>query len=164
MFADLRAKGLEGLPKRLEVVKKLPDGQVRFRYWGDLIGANPEERLLSATFTFDHQLQNGYWFRTGDLSLEWFSAKESYNILELHEGQSDLVKFWYCNLCSPAEFQGEQIYWTDFALDLIVNPRGEFFLLDQDQLALQDLSWDEYVSVWRNLDKLMNRFKQFLAR
>jgi protein associated with RNAse G/E len=160
VFASLIGRGLELEPPRLEVQKYMLDGSLKIRYWGKLIGASQNERLIWAVGHFDHQIFGDYWLREGDEYFEWYSSLKGYNILEIHERHSKQIKFWYCNLCCPARFVGQAIVWTDLALDLMVTPQKRFVLLDQDELALLNLGWAAYAEVWKNVLDLLKRFQE----
>ena len=159
MFTHLIGTGLELAPSQLEVRKYLLDGSLKMHYWGELVGATRDERLIHAVGNFDQQIFGDYWLRDGDEYLEWYSSLKGYNILEIHAQPSGQIKFWYCNLCRPAHFVGQTIIWTDLALDLLVTPQKQFVLLDQDELALLNLDWESYAEVWRNLWELLERFR-----
>ena len=159
MFAHLIGQGLVSAPPQLEVQKYKPDGSLKMRYWAELIGANPDERLIRAVGNFNQQIIGDYWLQDGDEYIEWYSRVKGYNILEIHAMPSGSIKFWYCNICLPARFVGESIVWTDLALDLLVSPQKDFFLLDQDDLAGLKLDWNAYAQVWKSLLELLKHFK-----
>jgi protein associated with RNAse G/E len=160
MFACLIGRGLELAPPQLEVQKYTLDGSLKIRYWGELIGASQDKRLIRAVGNTDQQIFGDYWLRDGDEYLEWYSSLKGYNILEIHERHSRQIKFWYCNLCRPARFVGQTIVWTDLALDLMVTPQKRFVLLDQDEFALLNLDWAAYGEVWKNVLDLLKRFQK----
>jgi protein associated with RNAse G/E len=160
VFACLIGRGLELAPPQLEVQKYKLDGSLKIRYWGELIGASQDKRLIRAVGNTDQQIFGDYWLRDGDEYFEWYSSLKGYNILEIHERHSTQIKFWYCNLCCPARFVGQTIVWTDLALDLLVTPQKQFFLLDQDEFALLNLDWDAYAEVWKNVLELLKRFQE----
>ena len=159
MFAHLIGQGLISAPRQLEVQKNKLDGSLKMRYWAELIGANQDERLIRALGNFDQQIIGDFWLRDGDEYIEWYSRVKGYNILEIHAKPDGPIKFWYCNICLPAHFVGESIVWTDLALDLLVSPQREFFLLDQDELAGFKLDWNTYAQVWKSLLELLEHFK-----
>ena len=159
MFAQLIGKGLPLAPRDLEVQKFKPDGSLKMHYWGRLIGANADERLITAVGNFDQQIVGDYWLRGGDEYIEWYSRAKGYNILEIHARPGGPIKFWYCNICRPAQFTGDKIVWTDLGLDLLVTRQRQFFLLDQDELADLKLDWQTYTQVWKSLLALLERFR-----
>ncbi len=159
MFTQLIGQGLELAPRQLEVQKYKLDGSLKMHYWGKLIGANPNERLIRAVGHFDQQIIGDFWLRDGDEYIEWYSRVKGYNILEIHAQPGGTIKFWYCNICLPAQFTGDKIVWTDLALDLLVTPQKQFFLLDQDELALLNLGWQTYSNVWKNVKELLEDFQ-----
>ena len=40
---------------------------------------------------------------------------------------------WYCNVTTPAVFDGEMIRYVDLDLDVRVGPNGEVEVLDEDE-------------------------------
>ncbi len=155
MFAQLIGQGLALAPNLLEVQKYKADGTLKMHYWGRLLGANQDERLIQAIGDFEQQIQGDFWLCNGDEYIEWYSQQKGYNILEIHARPSGKLKFWYCNICHPARFKDDKIIWTDLALDLLVSPQGHFFLLDQDELAVLNLDWQSYKEAWKNLMDLL---------
>ncbi len=163
MFTQLIGQGLDLAPDLLEVQKYKADGSLKMHYWGRLLGANQNERLVRAIGNFEQQILGEYWLRDGDAYIEWYSQQKGFNILEIHAQPSDKLKFWYCNICRPARFEDDKIIWTDLALDLLVSPQGYFFLLDQDELAALNLGWRSYKEVWKNLLELLEIFQASLS-
>ena len=65
MFAHLIGTGLELAPSQIEVRKYLLDGSLKMHYWGELVGATRDERLIHAVGNFDQQIFGDYWPRDG---------------------------------------------------------------------------------------------------
>ena len=90
---------------------------------------------LEATFNRD-DLDLGFAvFKRGDRFVEYFFADRWYNIFAVHDGDSDTLKGWYCNVCRPAVLGETAIHCQDLALDVWVAPGGEPLVLDEDEFA-----------------------------
>ncbi|WP_322509582.1 DUF402 domain-containing protein, partial [Anaerolinea sp.] len=63
-----------------------------------------------------------------------------YNIFQIHDGKSEAIKGWYCNVCLPPEIVDGEIRYVDLALDLLVYPNGRQQVLDEDEFAELNLS------------------------
>lgn len=110
---------------------------------GDLIWEYPALELergehfirLEAFFNRD-DLDLGFAiFARGDRFVEYFYNNRWYNIFAVHEGNSDRLKGWYCNVCRPAVLGETTIHCEDLALDMWVAPGGKPLVLDEDEFA-----------------------------
>ena len=109
-------------------------GEPVFSWRGELVDETPTSRLVRALFVGAEAVPvDKVIFRKGDMLLERYYTDRWYNVFEVHQGESDLVKCWYINLCNPAQFNSKSIIWQDLALDLVVYPNGEYRLLDEDE-------------------------------
>ncbi len=82
-------------------------------------------------------------FARGDRFVEYFYDDHWYNIFAVHQGNSDLLKGWYCNVCRPAVLGETTIRCQDMALDLWVTPDGKTLILDEDEFAELDIAAEE---------------------
>jgi protein associated with RNAse G/E len=59
--------------------------------------------------------------------------------------EDDHFKGWYCNVSRPARFDpgGDDVYWEDMALDLIVYPDARWAVLDVEEFAALPLTLEE---------------------
>lgn len=74
-------------------------------------------------------------FARGDRFIEYFYNDRWYNIFAVHDGLSEVLKGWYCNVCRPAALGETEIRCEDLALDVWVPPAGEPLVLDEDEFA-----------------------------
>lgn len=119
-------------------------GQPVFSWKGELLAASPSCRLVSAFFNgADEVSVDQVVFRKGDLMLERYFTDRWYNVFEVRQGDSEVVKCWYINLSSPALFNADSIIWQDLALDLIVYPNGAYRLLDEEEYNALNLRADQ---------------------
>lgn len=139
----------------VRVIKRDHTGQEVLHYYGDVIGRGEHWVCVRAVFITGADKHLGYvTLRKGDIFLEWFYADRWYNIFQVHEGTSDRIKGWYCNLTRPAVITSNQIAADDLALDLFVKPDGDMLLLDQDEYAALSLSDDERAHVQQAVETL----------
>jgi hypothetical protein len=98
---------------------------------------------LQASFNRDDLDLGFVVFARGDRFIEYFYNDRWYNVFAVHEGQSDRLKGWYCNICRPAILGDSAVHCEDLALDLWVtsdlNPR----ILDEDEFGALAISEDE---------------------
>jgi len=97
-------------------------------------------------------------FRRGDRFRERYFTNRWYNILEIHDRDSDQVKAWYCNIAEPAVISADQVTFMDLALDLIVYPGGRQKVLDEDEFTLLELDESHTHKAWAALDEVQRLF------
>jgi protein associated with RNAse G/E len=56
-----------------------------------------------------------------------------YNVIRCERPQGGGLEYWYCNIGTPAEFDGETLRYVDLDLDVIVSPSGECRVVDEDE-------------------------------
>ncbi|MEL7645602.1 MAG: DUF402 domain-containing protein [Anaerolineaceae bacterium] len=144
----------------MQVSKLDAQGNLVFTYPARLLNEQDGTRLVEGVFNIGSVAVGKLHFRRGDHALEWYSARHWYNLLQVYEQGSEQVKAWYCNICKPATFTGQEIRWRDLALDLLVYPDGSMELLDQDEFAELVLDWQTRTACWRALKEAMRLFKE----
>jgi uncharacterized protein len=83
----------------------------------------------------------GDWVvRRNDRMLELFFDDRWYNVFAVHDGASDSLKGWYCNITRPARLGPADVYAEDLALDLLVLPDGSCRVLDEAEFEALHLS------------------------
>lgn len=121
------------------VIKRNPQGQETWRYNGTLLERQDSHLVIEAYFDRDDILFHGMPLLRGDRFIETHFTDRWYNIFEIHDRASDRKRGWYCNICYPAEVNGEIITYVDLALDLLVFPDGRKLVLDKEEFARLDL-------------------------
>ncbi|HVF27447.1 MAG TPA: DUF402 domain-containing protein [Pyrinomonadaceae bacterium] len=71
---------------------------------------------------------------SGTISTEYYWSDRWYNVFRFLEPSGELRNF-YCNINSPAEFDGQVLSFTDFDIDVLVRPDFSFAILDEDEFA-----------------------------
>ena len=74
-------------------------------------------------------------FARGDRFVEYFYNDRWYNVFAVHDGDSERLKGWYCNVCRPAVLGETTIHCEDLALDVWAAPDGKPLILDEDEFA-----------------------------
>ena len=131
------ARLLAGAPVR---VSKLDycTGKPLITWSGVLVEAPDRELVVRATFSPPsgrEPVVDGVRFARGDIFTEYYFLDRWYNVFHL-QSPSGQAKGWYCNVTTPATFDGDAICYIDLALDLFVHPDGRFTVLDQDEFAV----------------------------
>jgi uncharacterized protein len=118
------------------VVRKLDvNRRETWRYTGQVLSRQPNMVLIEALFNRDDLPFHGIILGRGDRFVEKFYTDRWYNIFEIHDRLDDQLKGWYCNVCSPADLDQDQVAYVDLALDLLVFPDGRQLVLDEDEFA-----------------------------
>lgn len=104
-----------------------------WRYDGRVIERFPEGIKLEAFFNGGSRPFHGVMLVNGDRFIETYYFDRWYNIFEIHDRDTDVLKGWYCNVTYPAEMVDGQVSYVDLALDLLVFPDGRQLVLDEDE-------------------------------
>ena len=146
--------------KEIQIIKQDYQGTETFRYSGMIIKRGLNLIILEAFFNREDTPVGDIILRRGDRFIETYYADRWYNIFEIHEGSSDKVKGWYCNIGYPAEIQDTQISYRDLALDLLVYPDGEQLILDEDEFNALPLPPEDRTTALKALMELQIWFRE----
>jgi uncharacterized protein len=136
------------------VVKRDHDGREVLRWPGVILEEGTTYLVLEARFERD-DIDLGYTiFRRGDRFVEHYFTDRWYNVFEIHDGDDDHLKGWYCNFTRPATLNDGLLSADDLALDLWVYPDGRQLVLDEDEFEALPLSPAERQSVLDALKQL----------
>ncbi len=121
--------------KELTVFKLNAQGQEVWQYPALLLERGEHHVRLEAFFNRD-DLDLGFAvFARGDRFIEYFYSDRWYNIFAVHEGNTDRLRGWYCNVCRPAWLGETAVRCEDLALDLWVTADGDTHVLDEEEFA-----------------------------
>lgn len=138
----------------ITVHKLNENGKEVWHYSGEVLERSDHSVILQAHFDHDdldlHRLQ----LRRGDRLIETFYSDRWYNIFTIYDVDDNRHKGWYCNIARPARLEAEDIFADDLALDLIVTPEGESFVLDEDEFAALEISPEEHQRALETLAEL----------
>jgi hypothetical protein len=141
--------------RELSVLKLDENGNLVWRYPAVELERGNHHVRLEAFFNRD-DLDLGFAvFARGDRFVEHFYDDRWYNVFAVHEGDSDRLKGWYCNVCRPALLGAAEIRCDDLALDLWVSPDGEPLVLDEDEFAELAITAEEHASSLQALADLL---------
>ncbi|HKJ27470.1 MAG TPA: DUF402 domain-containing protein [Anaerolineales bacterium] len=120
---------------KLDIVKLDHAGNEVIRYPGTVLAQTDDYILLEAYFAVMNVPVGPISFNIGDRFVETYYFDRWYNIFEVHDGDSEIIKGYYCNIGYPAEFGNGEISYRDLALDLLVLPDGHQIVMDEDEFA-----------------------------
>lgn len=142
------------------VIKKNVYGKQTWRYTGKVLLRHENSILIEAFFNRPDMPFHGMLLGLGDRFLELYFNDRWYNIFEIHDRKTDILKGWYCNVTCPAEFRDGVIAYVDLALDLLVFPDGRQMVLDEDEFTVLDISAELRQRGQQALVDLIEVFKQ----
>lgn len=143
----------------ITVIQQNHTGAEVWRYEGKLIARAEDHLVVEAFFDRQDMHFHGMWLRRGDRFLETYYFERWYNFFEIRACENNQLRGWYCNVASPAEFDGQHIRYRDLALDLLVFPDGRQFVLDEDEFADLPLTQAQRHKAQRALFELQARFR-----
>jgi hypothetical protein len=143
---------------RITVQKKNPAGEVTYEYEGVLLKRDEHSMTLEALFDRPDMPFVDTVLRTGDRFVEYYYTNRWYNVFEVHDRDDDRIKGWYCNVCTPAEFEDGIISYVDLALDLWVSADGTQHVLDEDEFAALRLEDELKAGALQGLEALKQFF------
>jgi len=116
-------------------VRKLkPNGALDYAWDGTVVRCDAEGIVLRAEFNVDLVEREFATFRRGDVFVEFYYWNRWYNVFQISAPDGTL-KGWYANVGLPAELVTEtgDLQYVDLALDVWMQPSGEYVVLDQDE-------------------------------
>ena len=125
-------------------------------YPAHLLARGPEWLRVEGTFDRDDVLLHDWAVRRNDRMVELFFSDRWYNVFAVHDGASDALKGWYCNITRPARLEAADVYAEDLALDLLVFPDGRSRVLDEDEFEALRLSPEDQAQARAALGELQS--------
>ena len=120
------------LGRRVHVVSTKYDGSPHWEF--DSFFVLEEHALLITTNFAGQELGNwkGTWATPWDTRNHFWSDRW-FNVMRCDKPRGGGLDHWYCNVTTPAQYDGEAIRYVDLDLDVSVGPNGEIELLDEDE-------------------------------
>ncbi len=119
--------------KELIHIHKLAyDGRETWKWSGKLVERNDGVMVVDAIFNGPPRDLGYMKLETTDLYHEFYYADRWFNIFQVFRTDG-LLKGWYCNVCQPARFSGNDVYFVDMVLDVFVYPDGRPLVLDEEE-------------------------------
>jgi len=108
------------------------DGRLH-RCWagGYVLQADPARCVVVTDKTLVTDEDGRQWY-TREPALCYFFPADWYNVIAMIR---EYGIYYYCNLASPALFDGEAVKYIDYDLDYKIYPDGRLVLLDEDEYA-----------------------------
>lgn len=135
-----------------------------WRYDGRVIERSPEALKLEAFFNGGTRPFHGVMLVNGDRFIETYYFDRWYNIFEIYDRDTDILKGWYCNVTYPAEMEYGRVSYVDLALDLLVYPDGRQLVLDEDEFDELNLNENDSMKAREALRQLQDYFNDLIKR
>jgi predicted RNA-binding protein associated with RNAse of E/G family len=141
------------------VIKRDPSGKEVWRYRAMLVDQEGSALHLEAPFNRADLPFMGITIKQDDRFVETYYTDRWYNVYEIRDRDTDMLKGWYCNIGKPAVFEAEDVIsYVDLALDLWVAPDGTQTVLDEDEFAALELDAETRSRARAALDELQRKF------
>ena len=119
--------------KRVTVIKNDACGAEVWRWEGEALQYFSHGVLLQAYFNHETITRHEMVYQKGDRFREIYFTDKWFNIFEMHDAKTDLLKGWYCNFSRPAKIGNGKVEYDDLALDVLVRSGFEFIVLDKKE-------------------------------
>ncbi|MEX2159741.1 MAG: DUF402 domain-containing protein [Dehalococcoidia bacterium] len=118
--------------RRIHVVSTKYDGSAHWEFDSFLV--LEQAPLLITTNFAGQELGNwkGNWVTPWDTRNHFWSERW-YNVMRCDRPRGGGLDHWYCNVTTPALFDGETVRYIDLDLDVSVGSNGEAQVLDEDE-------------------------------
>ena len=146
------------MSEKITVDKLSPGGELKWRYEGELLERGDNWVRLEAFFDRDNIVVAGIPLQRGDRFVETYYSDRWYNIFEIHAGEGDTLRGWYCNITRPANILSDRLEYVDLFLDLWVSPDGRQTVLDEEEFVAADLEEETRRSARQALAELQETF------
>jgi uncharacterized protein len=127
------------MPEKIVVDKLSPQGELKWRYEGEIIERGENWLKLEAFFDREGMPFMDVTLKRGDRFLETYYSNRWYNVFEIYDREDGALKGWYCNITRPALFLDSRVEYVDLFLDLWVSADGTQTVLDEDEFRTADL-------------------------
>jgi len=141
------------------LIKRDQSGKEVWRYSGRILRTTKAGILVEAPFNRDDLPFHGLVFKHNDRFVELYLIGHWFNIFEIHDRDTDVIKGWYCNVTRPPIINPGQIDYDDLALDLLVYPNGCQLVLDMDEFDELNLSPQDQENARKGLIELKELLK-----
>jgi len=142
------------------IIKNNHMGGEVWRYAGKIIAESTKGIIAEAYFNRSDLEFNGILLKEGDHFLELYLYGKWFNIYEIYDRDSVILKAWYCNITRPVRIVDQTIYYDDLALDLLVFPDSRQLALDEDEFLSLDLNKADQHQARSALKELQTIFSQ----
>jgi hypothetical protein len=146
-------------PDEFIVIKQNLERVETWRYSGRVLERTANSILLEAFFNRPDKPFHGVLLAEGDRFVERYYTDRWYNIFEIHDRKTDILKAWYCNITYPTTIQDKLVIYVDLALDLLVYADGRHLVLDEDEFLELKLGEADVKNARQALAELQGLFE-----
>ena len=116
----------------LTVHKRTSTGQPVIAWEGRVVAQDESQITIEAEFTRGFYDLGVFTIDTGDIFHETYYLARWWNVFQVW-GRDGVLRGWYCNITRPPLLVGQDLYYDDLALDLLLSPTGKLRLADEDE-------------------------------
>ena len=111
-------------------------GRHVYAWQGELIARTAGHVVLRAVWHGPGTVQVSpeVTFDSGDVFYEHYYDHKPYGLWRVLSPDEQTLKCWYCNISTPAAFDGDNISFRDLLLDVLLLPDGSRRILDREEL------------------------------
>ena len=142
------------------IIKNNHKGEEVWRYAGKIFTETTKGIIAEAFFNRSDLEFNGITLKEGDRFMELYLFGKWFNIYEIYDRDTELLKAWYCNITRPVRILGNEIHYDDLALDLLVFPDRRQLALDEEEFIALGLNKTDQQDARSALKELQNLFSQ----
>ncbi|GGH87538.1 protein associated with RNAse G/E [Pullulanibacillus pueri] len=151
------------LPKKGDKVKIMSykhNGHVH-RIWDETLVLHcQEDYLIGGNHETLVTESSGKSWRTKGSAIVYFSTKHWFNVIALlYERGTE----YYCNIATPAGWDGEALTYIDYDLDLSVKSDGSVTLLDEDEFTLHQRQMNYPKPILSLIDNGVRELRQWIT-
>ncbi len=107
------------------------DGAPHFKWTGRLVGATPETLVITQPAGTPIETWKEVWTPNFDATIYFWHGKW-YNVIQTWNVRGT-IRSYYCNIITPACWDGDELQWIDLDLDISVQADGSYRLMDEDE-------------------------------
>ena len=109
------------------------DGSPHFKWTCRLSVASADALVIAQPAGTPIDTWNGVWTPDFDATI-YFWRRKWYNVIQTWHADGT-VSSYYCNIITPARWDGSELHWNDLDLDVSVQADGVYRLMDEDEWA-----------------------------
>jgi len=144
--------------QEITIIKCNHHSEETWRYTGKLLKQGPSGVVIEAKFNRPDLPFHGILLKENDRFIEAYPFEKWFNVYEIHDRDTNMLKAWYCNVTRPVRISNHEISYDDLALDLLVYPDGQKLSLDFDDFRNLDLEDKDQENALKGLEELQQIF------
>lgn len=144
--------------QEITIIKCNHHSEETWRYTAKLLKQGPLGLVIEAKFNRPDLPFHGILLKENDRFIEAYPFEKWFNVYEIHDRDTNMLKAWYCNVTRPVRISNHEISYDDLALDLLVYPDGQKLSLDFDDFRNLDLEDKDQENALKGLEELQQIF------